>query len=273
MTTTRPPIPSPRPAVPPPTAVKKTVQFHTPNVLAGTRVVLYGTGGIGKTTLAANMPGRSVFFDLDESLGKLKLDFPCVPCDTWEELMAALNADGWDEVDNIHMDTFTKAGELCVDSTLRLTRQDGKAYDSLEAYGFGKGYTYVYEKFLTLLAALDRHVRAGRNVVLICHDCVSDVPNPGGENWMRYEPRLQDQKSGKASIRARVKEWADQVLFIGYDVESTKKGKGTGSGTRTLYPKELPFCMAKSRTIRAPMEVTENNAAQIWAAVLDKEME
>ena len=66
------------------------------------------------------------------------------------------------------------------------------------------------------------------------------------------EPRLQSPASGKASIRLRVREWADHVLFIGYDV-TVKDGKGKGSGTRTIYPCELPFCMAKSRTLAEPM--------------------
>ena len=35
------------------------------------------------------------------------------------------------------------------------------------------------------LADLDRHCRAGRHVVLICHDCTSTVPNPAGEDWLR----------------------------------------------------------------------------------------
>ena len=29
-------------------------------------------------------------------------------------------------------------------------------------------------------------------------------PNPAGEDWLRYEPRLQSPNSGKASIRLRV---------------------------------------------------------------------
>ena len=105
----------------------------------------------------------------------------------------------------------------------------------------------MFDTFLPLLADLDRHARAGRNVVLVCHDCTSTVPNPAGEDWLRYEPRLQSPNSGKASIRLRVREWADHVLFVGYDVSVGKDGKGRGAGTRTLYSAEVPHCMAKSR--------------------------
>ena len=41
------------------------------------------------------------------------------------------------------------------------------------------------------------HARGTRdNVILICHDCTATVPNPTGEDWLRYEPRLQSPGSG-----------------------------------------------------------------------------
>ena len=129
----------------------------------------------------------------------------------------------------------------------------------IEDYGFGKGWQHNFETFLTLLGDLDRHVRAGRHVVLICHDCTATVPNPKGEDWLRYEPRLQNPSSGKASIRLRVREWLDHLLYVGYDVTCEKRdnGKGSGSGTRTIYPQELPFCMAKSRSLAEQVELTQ----------------
>jgi hypothetical protein len=102
--------------------------------------------------------------------------------------------------------------------------------------------------------------------VLICHDCTSTVPNPAGEDWLRYEPRLQSPNSGKASIRLRVREWADHVLFVGYDV-AAKDGKGKGSGTRTLYRAELPHCMAKSRTGADPIPLGHDGAA-VWSEII-----
>jgi len=136
----------------------------------------------------------------------------------------------------------------------------------IEDYGFGKGYQHVYDSFLKLLGDLDQHARAGRHVVLICHDCTSNVPNPSGDDWLRYEPRLQTTNSGKASIRLRVKEWADHLLFVGYDVD-VRDGKGRGSGTRTIYPVERPHCMAKSRTLADPIVYQRNDRA-LWDQLL-----
>ena len=159
-----------------------------------------------------------------------------------------------------------EAEELAVAWTIgNVPHEKGNRIVRIEDYGFGKGYQHVYETFLTLLGDLDRHVRAGRNVILICHDCCTNVPNPQGEDWQRYEPRLQSPSSGKASIRLRVREWADHVFFLGYDVD-VKEGKGHGCGTRTLWPVEMPHCMAKSRRLADPIPVYPNDAA-VWTAL------
>jgi hypothetical protein len=252
----------------PPTSAKQ-IQFGKIATSHGHRIVLYGPGGIGKTTLASSAPGEVAFFDLDESLSRLKLsNIPhVVPCESWSDLRAALALDWPSQVRTIVIDSVTKAEELCVAHTLAtVKRENGMSAKSVEDYGYGKGYGFVFDTFLPLLADLDNHARAGRNVILIAHDCTTNVPNPAGEDWLRYEPRLQSPNSGKASIRLRVKEWSDHTLFLGYDIAVDKEGKGKGSGTRTLWTSELPHCMAKSRTIQTPIAV--DVATEAWAQIL-----
>jgi hypothetical protein len=253
------------------------VKFGTVGGANGHRIVLYGPGGIGKTTLAAWLPGPVAFVDLDESLSRLRMQFEglgllenIMPVDgvtDWQTLRDVLGAPGWDGVKSIVIDTGTKAEEMAVAHTLANTIVDGKRASSIEGYGFGKGYGFVFDTFLPLLGDLDRHSREGRNVVLICHDCTANVPNPAGEDWLRYEPRLQSPTSGKASIRLRVREWADHVLFLGYDVDVSKDGKGRGAGTRTVYTAELPHCMAKSRSTQEVIPLGSDGRA-VWAAVI-----
>jgi len=232
--------------------------------------VLYGPGGVGKSTLASQAPQPVAFFDLDDSLPRLRPDGDLrvvSGIDTWNNLRAAVQADGWDGVKTLVIDSLTKAEELCVAHTLAtVPHEKGHRVQRLEDYGFGKGLQHVFDTFLPLLADLDRHCRAQRHVILICHDCTDQVPNPAGEDWLRYEPRLQSPKSGRASIRLRVREWADHVLFLGYDVD-VKDGKGRGAGTRTVYPAELPHCMAKSRTCQQPMILNPN----LWQTIIGGE--
>lgn len=244
----------------------------------GHRTVVYGPGGIGKTTLAATAPGPVAFFDLDDSLPRLRSSFaesgldldirPVEGASNWQAIRDALHAGGWDEIRTIVIDSATRAEELAVTHTIATVPHDKKdiVIRRLEDYGYGKGYQHVYDTFLTLLGDLDQHTRAGRHVILICHDCTNAVPNPSGDDWLRYEPRLQCPSSGKAAIRLRVREWADHVLFLGYDVD-VRDGKGTGSGTRTIYPCELPHCMAKSRTIADPLPLVKFDTS-LWAQLL-----
>lgn len=263
------PVARPRVPQPPHVAavpVQGKVTFSKPHSGAGHRILLYGPGGIGKTTLAAALPNPA-FFDLDDSLGVLGLDVPVVSAGSWDDIRAALQSTGWDGVKSIVIDTATRAEGMAIDYTLAHTLQDGKRATSVEGYGYGKGFGYVFDTFLPILGDLDRHARAGRNVVLICHDCTATVPNPSGDDWIRYEPRLQSPTSGKASIRLRVREWADHVLFVGYDVAVGKDGKGKGGGTRTLYRAELPHCMAKSRTGCDPIPLGADGAA-VWAEII-----
>ena len=192
-----------------------------------------------------------------------------MPAGNWQEMIDSLTSGGWDGIGALVIDSATKAEELCVAHTLATVshEKNGRVCRSIEDYGWGKGYMHVFEQFLALLTVLDLHSRAGRHVILICHDCTSNVPNPAGEDWLRYEPRLQNPNSGKASIRLRVREWADHVLFMGYDV-AVKDGKGQGAGTRTLYPSELPHCMAKSRTRQYPIAVG-NAADELWNEIVN----
>jgi hypothetical protein len=262
---------SPGEGGPPPARAKVAFGAIQPQ---GHRVCLYGGGGTGKTTLACNAPGPVGVFDLELSMPVLRPQLPAEAdirvvegVETWQQLRDALHADGWSEIHTIIIDSVTKAEELAAAWVLDNVLVDEKRKATrLEDYPYGKGYSHVYETFLTLLGDLDQHVRAGRHVILIAHDCTTSVPNPSGEDWLRYEPRLQSPTSGKNSIRLRVREWADHVLYLGYDVE-VKDGKGKGAGTRTLCPVELPHCMAKSRTCDTAQAVAKNDPA-VWASII-----
>lgn len=271
-------LPRRLPTPPPPVSQQNTTQIAFAKVpeRKGHKLVLFGTGGIGKTSLAHSLPGVSATIDADESLailqGQLKargIKLPhIVPATNWRELRAALQASGWSGVQNVILDTTTKAEEWATAFTCQNVPNDkGKRVSGVEDYGFGKGFQYVYDTFLNVLGDLDKHVREGRNVVLIAHECTANVPNPTGEDYLRYEPRLQSPNSGKASIRHRVKEWADHVLFLGYDIAVSEDGKATGQGTRTLYTAERPFCMAKSRTTSEQINVGEPQDFD-WSLIL-----
>ena len=274
-----PPTPS-APSVPPArqqaskSATAGHVTFGSLIAAVGHRIVLYGPGGIGKTSLAAMAPGPAAFFDLDDSLGVLADQLPDVDIrpvsgvETWQAIRDALHSPGWDTpggggegIKTIVIDSATRAEELAVDWVIaNIPHDQNRRVERIEDYGYGKGYRYVYDTFLTLLGDLDQHVRAGRNVILIAHESTEKHPNPQGEDWLRSEPRLQH--TPKNSIRERVRDWCDHLLFVGYDV-NVDKGKGRASGSRTLWPTEQPHCMAKSRSLADSLEIVKH-ASAVW---------
>lgn len=249
--------------MPPPTKNNSAI------IKPGHRTILYGPGGIGKTTLAARAPGPVRFVDADESLPILNL--PKVDLDqqvkaaSWSDLRAELKSDAMNGTKSLVLDSGTILQAWATSYTLETVKHEkGHKCQSVEDYGFGKGHRHVYDTFMLMISDLDRLRRSGTNIILIAHDFVATVPNPQGEDWQRYEPDFY--RAGQCSLVLRLKNWADHVLFLGYDVAVNKEGKAQGNGTRTIYTSELPHCMAKSRTTQEQIPVTADT--DVWALVL-----
>lgn len=267
-----PPPPKPNGAPAADSGPKRKLSVSSGVAAESHRVVIYGPGGVGKTELCSlmNEVGLSpLFIDLED--GTKFLNVSRVAPESFNELRQVLQDDQLlDGFNAIVIDSLTKAEEFAVAWTLaNVPHEKGHVVKSVEGYGFGKGFTHVYESFLPLLGDLDTHVRKGRHVVCIAHECTANVPNPTGEDWIRYEPRLQSPTSGKASIRHRVKEWADHLLYIGFDTAVSKDGKATGSGSRTIYPVELPTWWAKSRKLADPIPYQQGDA-EVWRQMFSK---
>lgn len=236
------------------------------------RIVIYGPGGVGKTELCANLQAIGINpLVIDVEDGSRFLDVSRIDPlpETFDEVRQVLHDQSiLDEFDAVAIDSLTRLEELAVQWTLaNVKHEKGHAVSSIEGYGFGKGYTHVYETFLKILGDLDAVIRSGKHVICTVHDCTANVPNPAGVDWIRYEPRLQAPASGKASIRSRVREWCDHLLYIGYDLVVDQDGKAVGSGTRTIYPVEWPTHLAKSRSLSDPI-VYERGSAEIWNLLL-----
>jgi len=258
-----PPAPKQSPRATIPNAV--ALNFSSGPVSGSDRILIYATGGIGKSTLAAYLPAPA-FIDIERSTNKLNVTRDTA--DDWPTLrgkLSAIVAAPPKGIRSVVIDSATVAEEFAKEYVIE-TRptEKGKSVDSIEGYGWGKGWQFVYDEFNGLLSDLDRIAAKGLNVCLIAHDVSTPVPNPAGEDFIRWEPHLYSgDKKGRGSIRERVKEWADHVLFIGYDV-FVEDGKGQGSGTRTIYTMELPTHIAKSRAKQIQIPFSLNDPERVW---------
>lgn len=268
-----PPAPAPptRKHSPAATIPQAIIPAFTSGIESGAdRVLIYGVGGIGKSTLGAWMPAPAIF-DLQNETKHMDVTREHVF--DWVELrgkLAGFVQSPTPGARSVVVDNATKAelfASQFVIETRKATRSGAPSIhvESIEDYGWGKGWQYVAEEFEGLLADLDRIAALGFNVCLIAHEVSSPVPNPAGEDWIRWEPRLYaGDRKGKGSIRDRVFEWSDHVLYVGYDVH-VEEGKGRGSGTRSIYTQELPTHRAKSRTNPGTFTFTLDNPGAVWS--------
>jgi len=241
------------------------------------KIGVYGPGGIGKSKLAeiaATVGFRPQVIDLECRTGHLTVD-RVEGIAAFENLLAFLDDESnWSDHNMVVVDTMTVAEQMATTWTLanvpKQSRSGTEYVKNLKSYGWGDGDTFVYETFLKLFASLDRHVALGRWVLAIAHDYTATVPNPSGENYLRYEPRLMSSRQGNVS--AKFREWVDHLLFVGYDVAVNREGKASGGGTRAFYAQERPTHLAKtSYASVVPAElVYEDGSAEIFNLLMQE---
>jgi len=148
--------------------------------------------------------------------------------------------DGQVPCSTVVIDTADAAERLCIEAIC--AKND---LESIESPGYGKGYTYVAEEFGRLLDVLSEAVDRGTNVVMVAHAVMRKFERPDESGaYDRFEMKL----SKKAA--PMVKEWADMVLFLDYDMIDTinkdKKAKASG-GRRVIRTTHAPQWDAKNR--------------------------
>ena len=203
------------------------------------KVVIYGSEGIGKSTLAAEFPSP-LFIDMEGGTSHLDVARIARPAD-FEALLETVNAVAEQNVcKTLVIDTADWTEQLCVEAILKKYRQT-----SIESFGYGKGYTYLSEEMTRLLHALDGVIASGKNVVLVAHAKMrkQELPDEQGA-FDRWEMKLSRQ------VSPLVKEWADLLLFLNYKTvvvhtdSNTNKAQG---GKRVMYTTHHPCWDAKNR--------------------------
>jgi hypothetical protein len=212
------------------------------------RVVIYGVESVGKSTFAAKFP-KPLFLDIES--GTAHLDVDRVEIGNWAELLGALVACKTTDYETIIIDSADWAERLCTEDLLASSKKQ-----SIEDFGFGKGWVMVAERMSRMLAAVDHLIECGKNVVLIAHSKIVRFEAPDAlAAYDRYELKLSKQCS------PLLKEFADELWFMRFKTRvsttDTGRGKGIGGKERIILTTHSAAYDAKTRSGLAeelPME-------------------
>ena len=226
-------------------------------------VILYGTHGIGKTTLAVGGPDP-VVAAIEDGLGML--DAPSWVIKTYADMIEAIGALYAEEHDRktLVVDSLDWLESLVWAETCRRN-----AWQTIETPDFGKGYVAadeVWREYLDGIKALRDD--KGMTVVQIAHEQIVRFNSPTTEPYDRHTIKLHKRGNGM------LQEHADIIGFMGYRVSITesrtatqKAGmgikRGVGGGQRVLHLEERPAFYAKNR-FGMPSSIDLPTQAEAW---------
>lgn len=225
------------------------------------RFTIYGTEGIGKSTLASQFPDPLI---LDTEDGTRHLDCARAPISSWKDLTLAMtelaiNAQGFKTV---VVDSADWAEKLLVEWLLK-----GAGKNSIEDFGFGKGYVMLQEHVARFLASADTLVRQGMHVVFVAHSkVVRTSPPDQTDGYDRWELKLTKQ------VAPLFKEWSDALIFCNFKTKLVEgadgRMKAKGGKDRLMYAERCAAWDAKNRFgLPAEMPMTIDQLASVFEGV------
>jgi len=210
------------------------------------RVLLYGPAGIGKTTFGAAAPAP-IFIRTEAAFGKVKASsFPVAQ--TLADVYNYLRALCMGEHDYLTMviDTVSSLEPLLWKDVC-----DREKKKDIEAFGYGKGYTYAEAEWRKLLTAIDATLERQPQMgcILLGHSEVIRFEAPDLEPYDTYSVALHKK------ARATVERWADTILcaqekaYLVTEEEGfgKKRVRAVGDGERVMYTQNRPAWTAKNR--------------------------
>lgn len=212
------------------------------------KIVLTGVEGIGKSTFAASAP--SVVF-LDAESGSAHLDVSRFPTpQSWEDVKAAIVELTTSDhpFKTLVVDTVDHIEPLLWAHCVRRDTATSKTpLNSIEDYGYGKGYVVALDEWRVFVRLLENLIVAkAMNVILVGHVFIKNFKNPEGPDYDRYTMKLHEKAAGL------LREWADDVLFANHDIatnteKGTKRTRGISSGQRFMFTTHSAAYDAKNR--------------------------
>ena len=215
------------------------------------RIFVYGTEGIGKSSLASRAP-RPVFVQTEDGLNEIDCaKFPLAR--TLDDVLAALTELATEQhpYETVVIDSLDWLERMIWDAVCK--RESATTIEKVGG-GYGKGYILALDYWRRLIDRLVA-LHTGRQMVvlLIAHAKVERFEDPEAPAYDRYSPRLHKHAA------ALITEWSDAVFFATRRITTRSEDAGFGrqraiaapigaaGGERILRTVGGPTCVAKNR--------------------------
>lgn len=231
-------------------------------------MVVYGPPGIGKTEFGAQPAGCAFMIDdkedgintLKESGRGVRSDIPVFPAArSWEDVLGILGALATGEHTHkaLVLDALGGFERLCHEYVCR--REYGGEWGEKGFGSYQRGYDVSLGDWRQFLNGLDRlRDEKGMSIILLAHSKVAPFKNPAGPDYDRYCVDMHHK------TWSTTHKWADVVLFLNYDVTTTKesgKVKGKGGQRRVMHTEHDAAYDAKNRHgLPSEIEMGSNGA-------------
>jgi hypothetical protein len=243
------------------------------------RFFFYGPEGVGKTSVAKD--AGAIFIDTDRGSGHL--DVPRYSFrDGHDGHIPLTLADVYSAVDDLATAPHEYTA-LAIDTTDALEQliwrhvikhagvtKSGDVVETIEDFGFGKGYNIAAAEWRVLLHRLDElRLKRGMHVILIGHVLVKTFKNPTGEDYDRFRPKLDDKALGL------LREWCEVIGLVTFDdvAKKTKgatRARGVSSGRRVIHLEHNAAWDAKTRLpLPAEIDLTLERPFAPFQAAID----
>lgn len=182
-------------------------------------IVLYGEEKIGKSRLASEFP-NPIFIDVEDGLNFIETTkTPVIKSYTeairWlDELLEKEH-----NYETVVIDSADWLEEIIGREIAH--KYNAKSIDDpkCKEFAYGVGYKLVGQAFIEIFKRLDLLKAKGVQSVLICHSKIKTVDNPVDDKYEKYVLKLNN------NTQAKIKEWADLILFAKKKFYTTKDGK------------------------------------------------
>ena len=218
--------------------------IHTGKRAMPERVVLAGMPGVGKSTMASQVP-KPIFIPTEDGLDGIDCEsFPMAT--KFSDVTDAIGALATEPHDykTVVIDSMDWLENLAMAQVKIDVNNDAKVL------GYGGDHRLTAEKIRFVLRGLTTlREKRGMTVILIAHSLVKRFDDPAGDSYDRYILKM----NGKSS--SVISEWADVVGFAAQqtvvrevDAGFGKKiGKGIAVGGNVLHLAWAPAYDAKCR--------------------------